>query len=42
MTTYANTPQQPSGMPYQRYAPFVPIELPDRTWPGKTITQAPR
>ena len=42
MTTYANTPQQPSGMPHQRYAPFVPIELPDRTWPGKTITQAPR
>ena len=42
MTTYANTPQQPSGMPHQRYQPFVPIELPDRTWPGKTITQAPR
>lgn len=42
MTTYANTPQQPSGMPHHRYQPFVPIELPDRTWPGKTITQAPR
>lgn len=42
MTTYANTPQQPSGMPHQRYRPFVPIELPDRTWPAKTITQAPR
>ena len=34
--------QQPSGMPCQRYAPFQPVELPDRTWPGKTITQAPR
>ncbi|MGA8851276.1 MAG: 2-isopropylmalate synthase, partial [Aeromicrobium sp.] len=25
-----------------RYAPFVPVELPDRTWPAATITQAPR
>ena len=34
--------QQPSGMPCHRYTPFQPIELPDRTWPGKTITKAPR
>jgi 2-isopropylmalate synthase len=34
--------QQPSGMPCQRYTPFQPVELPDRTWPGKTITKAPR
>jgi 2-isopropylmalate synthase len=33
---------QPSGMPYHRYTPFKPVELPDRTWPGKTITAAPR
>jgi 2-isopropylmalate synthase len=33
---------QPSGMPYHRYTPFKPVELPDRTWPGKTITTAPR
>ena len=34
--------QQPSGMPCQRYTPFPPIDLPDRAWPGKTITAAPR
>jgi 2-isopropylmalate synthase len=42
MTSYSNTPQQPSGMPFGRYEPFVPIALEDRTWPAKTITQAPR
>jgi 2-isopropylmalate synthase len=42
MFEYASTPQQPSGMPTHRYAPFVPVELPDRTWPAKSITQAPR
>ena len=35
-------PQQPSRMPYRRYRPFAPIDLPDRTWPTKTITTAPR
>ncbi|WP_292672883.1 2-isopropylmalate synthase [Nocardioides sp.] len=35
-------PQQPSPMPFGRYAPFPPIDLPDRTWPDKVITQAPR
>jgi 2-isopropylmalate synthase len=34
--------QQPSGMPCHRYTPFQAIELPDRTWPAKTITKAPR
>ncbi len=34
--------QRESQMPYQRYSPFVPIALPDRTWPTKVITQAPR
>ncbi|MDX6368330.1 MAG: 2-isopropylmalate synthase, partial [Nocardioidaceae bacterium] len=29
-------------MPFQRYRPFTPIDLPDRTWPTKTITRAPR
>src|SRR5271165_598969 len=33
--------QQPSGMPCHRYAPFKPVDLPDRTWPAKTITKAP-
>jgi 2-isopropylmalate synthase len=34
--------QQPSGMPIHRYRPFPPIDLPDRTWPTRTITEAPR
>jgi 2-isopropylmalate synthase len=34
--------QQPSGMPCHRYTPFPPIDLPDRTWPGRTMTAAPR
>jgi 2-isopropylmalate synthase len=34
--------QQPSGMPCHRYVPFKPVDLPDRTWPGKSITTAPR
>jgi 2-isopropylmalate synthase len=34
--------QQPSGMPCHRYTPFRPVDLPERTWPGKSITQAPR
>ena len=33
---------QPSGMPCHRYAPFKPVDLPDRTWPSKTIERAPR
>lgn len=34
--------QQPSAMPFGRYTPFVPVDLPDRTWPTKKITHAPR
>jgi 2-isopropylmalate synthase len=29
-------------MPCHRYTPFPPIDLPDRTWPGRTIAAAPR
>ena len=38
-------PQQPSGMPFAKYRPFldvVSIDLPDRTWPSRRITAAPR
>ncbi len=28
-------------MPFHKYRPFQPINLPDRTWPNRTITQAP-
>jgi 2-isopropylmalate synthase len=34
--------QQPSGMPCHRYTPFKPVDLPDRTWPDKVLTRAPR
>jgi 2-isopropylmalate synthase len=42
--SYRVTPpqQQPSGMPCHRYTPFRPVDLPDRTWPGRSITKAPR
>ncbi len=39
---HARNPQQPSPMAFARYAPFTPIELPDRTWPEKSTTVAPR
>ncbi|QDO89704.1 2-isopropylmalate synthase [Ornithinimicrobium ciconiae] len=35
-------PQQPSGMPFSRYPAYPAVDLPDRTWPSKTITSAPR
>jgi 2-isopropylmalate synthase len=41
MTSEKN-PQQPSGMPHERYVPFIPVDLTDRTWPTKRMTQAPR
>jgi 2-isopropylmalate synthase len=37
--------QQSSKMPFGRYKPFheqINVELEDRTWPSKRITQAPR
>jgi 2-isopropylmalate synthase len=44
MTHLSNTSnqQQPSGMPFERYRAFVPVDVPDRTWPTKKITHAPR
>ncbi len=35
-------PQQPSGMNFQRYRTFPPVDLPDRTWPSRQTTRAPR
>lgn len=38
-------PQQPSGMPAHRYRPFheqITVDLPDRTWPSRRMTTAPR
>ncbi len=37
--------QKPSSMPVHKYQPFheqIVVDLPDRTWPSKRITQAPR
>ncbi|MCP3424614.1 2-isopropylmalate synthase [Rothia sp. AR01] len=37
--------QQASPMPSHKYRPFqdqITVELPDRTWPDKVMTQAPR
>ena len=33
--------QQSSKMPYSKYKPFAPIDLPDRTWPTNVISKAP-
>ena len=30
-----------TSMPTEKYVPFTPIDLPDRTWPGQIITKAP-
>lgn len=46
MSTYSDaTAQRPSGMPVHKYRPFadqIRVELPDRTWPTRQITTAPR
>jgi 2-isopropylmalate synthase len=37
--------QRPSGMPVHKYVPFheqIAVDLPDRTWPSKRISEAPR
>lgn len=34
--------QQHSPMPWARYKPFVPVDVPDRTWPSRRIERAPR
>lgn len=37
--------QKPSSMPVHKYRPFheqIRVDLPDRTWPSKRITEAPR
>jgi 2-isopropylmalate synthase len=32
----------PKKMPFEKYAPFIPITLTDRTWPDVVIDRAPR
>jgi 2-isopropylmalate synthase len=42
VSTPGNNLQCPSGMPFHRYQPFPAVDLPDRQWPSRTITAAPR
>ena len=50
MPSSASTPRDASTastavrpvMPFHRYAAFPPVDLPDRTWPARTIDQAPQ
>jgi 2-isopropylmalate synthase len=32
----------PCQMPFELYRPYVPLELPDRTWPDRKLVRAPR
>ncbi|PBC63789.1 2-isopropylmalate synthase [Streptomyces sp. Tue6028] len=34
--------QQPSSMPIKKYGRYEQVDIPDRTWPDKRITAAPR
>jgi 2-isopropylmalate synthase len=36
------SPVTPRRMAFDKYQPFVPLELPDRTWPDRKLTKAPR
>ncbi|HEV7957943.1 MAG TPA: 2-isopropylmalate synthase [Acidimicrobiales bacterium] len=36
------SPQQPSPMAFGKYRATVPVDLPDRTWPDRRLTKAPR
>ena len=31
----------PKKMPFERYRPYAPVELPDRTWPDRRLAKAP-
>ena len=35
-------PVTPTPMPFDKYRPFVPLELPDRRWPDRKLVQAPQ
>jgi len=34
-------PAQPRRMPFDKYRPFLPLELPDRQWPNTRLSKAP-
>src|SRR5688572_30151724 len=37
----APQPTNPKKMPFEKYRPFLPLVLEDRTWPNKRIEKAP-
>ncbi len=44
-TRWRTAAQQATAMPVHKYSPYLDqfrVELPDRTWPDKVVTQAPR
>ncbi|MFF5502140.1 2-isopropylmalate synthase [Streptomyces roseolus] len=40
--TNATHTQKPSGMPIHKYGRYEAVEIPDRTWPERRVTKAPR
>ena len=34
-------PATPKKMPFEKYEPYIPLDLGDRTWPDNRLTQAP-
>ena len=37
----APKPVTPKKMPFEKYTPFIPVVLKDRTWPNNVTTKAP-
>jgi 2-isopropylmalate synthase len=35
-------PATPKSMPFEKYQPYLPLDLRDRTWPDNRLTEAPR
>ena len=40
-STTPSGPQRPRANPAEKYTAFKPIDLPDRQWPGRVITEPP-
>ncbi|MET9874188.1 2-isopropylmalate synthase [Actinacidiphila glaucinigra] len=40
--TAATVRQRPTAMPVHKYTPYEAVEIPDRTWPDRRVTKAPR
>lgn len=39
---HARSGRKPGAMPFEKYRQFKPIDLPDRQWPTRVLTTAPR